>query len=98
MEIARCPDFRAPGAWPALGQEAALAVELCTECGKVVRPNAFACGPCDAGLDQPARCEYLARLLRRRVGDEGATVTLAVDQTLEGQHLQRGAHHGAAHF
>ena len=40
--------------------------------------------------------EDLPRLVRRRVGDEGAAIALGAHQPFERQHLQRGARHGAA--
>ena len=61
-----------------------------------MRADALAGRQRDAGLDQPARREDLPCLVRRRVGDEGAAIALAAHKAFEGQHLQRGAHDGAA--
>ncbi len=81
----------------ALAEQFRLAFELQPEPGDVGTCDPLCGGNGDGRLDQPARIEHLARLFRRRIGDEGAAIAFAAHQPLEGQHLQRRAHHGAAH-
>ena len=97
MEIARRLDL---GAACASGRARPVrrpsSSQLPRKLRNVLRRDPLGRGRDDARLDQPARGEDLPRLLRRRIGDEGAAIALGAHQPFEGEHLQGGARHRAA--
>src|SRR3954467_10510243 len=73
-----------------------LMLKMRGEIGRVVRLGGTGGERRDPGLDEPADLEYLSRLARAGLGDEGSAIGFETDQPVVGECLESGAHDGAA--